>query len=133
MFIRLASVQYKSSIDRPRRSSGKIQKWCCSNKKKKERKNKKNVIFSRGLAPRRKRADCKNNLNTEEANYIIKCNHSAVIDIDEINCSELGMKFRMTTKPTSFPFFLRNIDNRSKGFQRWDRFANGLAENAREA
>lgn len=45
--------------------SGKIQKWCCSQKKKK------NVIFPRGLAPRRRRSRLYEQLrNKEEANYI---------------------------------------------------------------
>lgn len=69
MFIRLASVQYKApSIGRgaaPGKSkSGAVVK-------------KKNVIFPRELAPRRRQADCTNGLNKEKANYIIKCNQSS--------------------------------------------------------
>lgn len=42
------------------------------------------------------------------------------------------MKFRMTTKPTSFPSFffaILIIDQRDPN--QWDRFANGLAKNLR--
>lgn len=124
MFIRLASVQYKAPSIGRGAAPGKSKSGAVVKKKKKTLP----FLVDRRLAE--DEADCTNSLNKEETNYILKCNQRAVIDIDD-KLFGAGNEISNDNETDFVSFFFAILINRSKGFQQWDRFANGLAENSR--